>query len=190
VNQYGPGLFLSIEFKKIIILILIWTYLNSLSYLGLIWQFILYFRNSSFFDKNILINFFVFLRQSFNLIHSFFIRYFLYLHFKCYPLSWFPLLKPPISSSLSLLPNPPTPASRSWHSPTLEHRTFTGPRASPPTDDWLGYPLLHMQLEPWVPPGVFFGWWFSPSDLWGTGWFILLFLLWGCKPLQLLGSFL
>jgi hypothetical protein len=24
----------------------------------------------------------------------------------------------------------------------------------------------------------------------GTGWFILLFLLWGCKPLQLLGSFL
>jgi hypothetical protein len=29
-----------------------------------------------------------------------FIRYFLYLHFKCYPLSWFPLWKPPLSSSL------------------------------------------------------------------------------------------
>jgi hypothetical protein len=24
-----------------------------------------------------------------------------------------------------------------------------------------------MQLEPWVPPCVFFGWWFSPRELWG-----------------------
>jgi hypothetical protein len=23
-----------------------------------------------------------------------------------------------------------------------------------------------MQLEPWVPPCVFFGWWFSPWELW------------------------
>jgi hypothetical protein len=30
-----------------------------------------------------------------------------------------------------------------------------------------GHPLLHMQLEPWVPPCVFFGWWFSPMELWG-----------------------
>jgi hypothetical protein len=29
-----------------------------------------------------------------------------------------------------------------------------------------------------------------PGSSGGTGWFILLFLLWGCKPLQLLGSFL
>jgi hypothetical protein len=29
-----------------------------------------------------------------------------------------------------------------------------------------------------------------PGSSWGTGWFVLLFLLWGCKPLQLLGSFL
>jgi hypothetical protein len=29
-----------------------------------------------------------------------------------------------------------------------------------------------------------------PERSWGTGWFILLFLLWGCKPLQLLGYFL
>ena len=27
-----------------------------------------------------------------------------------------------------------------------------------------------------------------PGSFGGTGWFILLFLLWGCKPLQLLGS--
>ena len=46
-----------------------------------------------------------------------------------------------------LLPNPPTPASWPWHSPILGHRTFTGPRASPPIDDLLGHPLLHMQLE-------------------------------------------
>jgi hypothetical protein len=33
-----------------------------------------------------------------------------------------------------------------------------------------------MQLEPWVPPWVLFGWWFSPWELWGTGWFKLLVL--------------
>ena len=36
---------------------------------------------------------------------------------------------------LPLLPNPPTPTSWPWHSPILGHRTFTGPRASPPIDD-------------------------------------------------------
>jgi hypothetical protein len=77
----------------------------------------------------------------------FFIRYFLYLHFKCYPLSYFPLRKSPILSHLTLLPNPPTPTSWPWHSPILGHRTFTGPRASLPIDDPLGHPLLHMQLE-------------------------------------------
>jgi hypothetical protein len=65
-----------------------------------------------------------------------------------------------------LLTNLPTPASWPWHSPILEHRTFTGPRSSPPIGDWPGHSLLHMQLEPWVPPGVFFGWWFSPRELW------------------------
>jgi len=24
-----------------------------------------------------------------------------------------------------------------------------------------------MQLEPWVPPCVLFGWWFSPGEIWG-----------------------
>jgi hypothetical protein len=54
-----------------------------------------------------------------------------------------------------------------WHSPTLEHRAFTGQRASPPIDVRLGHPLLHMQLEPWVPPCVLFGWWLSSWELWG-----------------------
>jgi hypothetical protein len=31
-----------------------------------------------------------------------------------------------------LLTNLPTPASWPWHSPTLENKAFTGPRASPP----------------------------------------------------------
>jgi hypothetical protein len=97
----------------------------------------------------------------------FFIRYFLYLHFKCYPLSWFPTRKLPIIYPLPLLTNPPTPASLSWHSPTLGHQAFSGPKASPAIGVQQGHPLLHMQLEPWVSPCVLFGWWFSPWELWG-----------------------
>jgi hypothetical protein len=125
------------------------------------------------------------------LFSFFFIRYFLYLYFKCYPLSWFPLRKPPISSPHP--PNPPTSASLSWHSPTLGHRAFSGPRTFPPIDVQQGHPLLHMQLEPWVPPclhvySLVGG--LAPGSSGGTGWLIQLFLLWDCKLLQLLGSFL
>jgi hypothetical protein len=42
------------------------------------------------------------------LLELIFIRYFLYLHFKHYHLSWFPLQKPPITFPLPLLTNPPT----------------------------------------------------------------------------------
>jgi hypothetical protein len=52
---------------------------------------------------------------------SFFIRYFLYLHFKCYPES--SLYPPP-----ALLPYPPTPSSWPWHSPVLRHIKFAIPR--------------------------------------------------------------
>ena len=73
-------------------------------------------------------------------------RYFLYLHFKCYPLSWFPLRKLPNPSPCSptlplLLPGPGILLQ-------LGIQNFIGPRASPPIDDRLGHPLLHMQLEP------------------------------------------
>jgi hypothetical protein len=61
----------------------------------------------------------------------------------------------------------PTPASWPWHSPILGHRTFKRPRASPPIDDQLGYPMLHMYLETGVLSGVFFDWWFSTRELWG-----------------------
>jgi hypothetical protein len=47
----------------------------------------------------------------------------------------------------ALLPNPPTPASWSWHSPVLGHTIITMPRASPPIHGRLGHLLLHMQLE-------------------------------------------
>jgi hypothetical protein len=69
----------------------------------------------------------------------FLIRYFLHLHFKCYPES--PLYPPP-----TLLPNPPTPTSWLWHFPVLGHIIFARPRVSPPTDGLRGHSLLHMQL--------------------------------------------
>jgi hypothetical protein len=60
-------------------------------------------------------------------IYSFFfilfcIKYFLYLHFKCYPESSL-YLPPP-----ALLPYPPTPTSWPWHSPVLGHIKFARPR--------------------------------------------------------------
>ena len=66
----------------------------------------------------------------------FFAKYFLYLHFKCYPLSWLPHWKPlnRIHSPFHLLINTSTPTSWPWHSPTLGQRAFTGPRASPPIE--------------------------------------------------------
>jgi hypothetical protein len=48
------------------------------------------------------------------------------------------------------------------------YRDSTGPRVFPPIDVPQGYPLLHMQLEPWVPPCALFGWWFSPWVLCGV----------------------
>ena len=42
-------------------------------------------------------------------------------------------------------------------SPILGHGAFSGPRASPPFDVQQGHPLLHIHLEPWVPPCVLFG---------------------------------
>ena len=43
----------------------------------------------------------------------------------------------------------------------------SGPRASPPTDVQHGHLLPLMWPAPWVPPSVYFGWWFSPWDLGG-----------------------
>jgi hypothetical protein len=74
-------------------------------------------------------------RRYFFLVFCFLIRYFLDLHLKFYPLSWFPLQKPDVPSLLPLLTNTPTPTSWPWHSPIMGHITFTEPRASSPIDD-------------------------------------------------------
>jgi hypothetical protein len=82
-----------------------------------------------------------------------------------------PSLVAPLKIPYPLTPSPaPQPTySHSWslHSPILGHRTFTGLRASPPIDERLGHPLLHIQLEPQVLPRVFFDWQFSRRELWG-----------------------
>jgi hypothetical protein len=65
--------------------------------------------------------------------------------------------KKPHPNHLPLLTNPHTPASLSWDSHSLGHQAFSGPRASPPFVAQQGNPLLHMQLEPWVPPCILFG---------------------------------
>ena len=51
----------------------------------------------------------------------FLIRYFLYLHFKCYPLSQFPSWKHPIASLL-----PPANMRVLLHPPTCSHLPYTG----------------------------------------------------------------
>jgi hypothetical protein len=123
-----------------------------------------------------------------------FIGYFIYLHFKCYPISQLSLWKSPI-----YLPSPcfyesaPSPTHSCF--PALLF-SYTGAsnlhRSKCFSYHWCpkGLPLLHMQLEPGIPPCVLFGWWFSPRELtgvgWGSGWLIMLFFLWGCKLLQLL----
>ena len=81
-------------------------------------------------------------------LFPFFIRYFLYLQFKCYPFYQFLLQKTPILSHPPPAHQLTHSASWPWHSPILGHRNFTESRTSPPIDDRLGYPLLHMQLEP------------------------------------------
>ena len=77
-----------------------------------------------------------------------FIGYFLYLHFKCYPLSRTPLKLPSFLPLFLYECFLHTSASPPWHSHILEHQAFTGPRASPATDAQQGHSLLHMWLEP------------------------------------------
>jgi hypothetical protein len=99
-----------------------------------------------------------------NFLQSFFFKdiFFIYISnvipFPSFP-SENPLSPPPV-------PQPTHSHSWPWYSPILGHRTFSGARASPPTDDWLGHPQLHMQQEPWVPPCIFFDW-CRPMELWG-----------------------
>ena len=106
-----------------------------------------------------------------------FIGYSLHLHFRCYllipnpfPL---PLSLPPWRGSLS---QSPSPTSAPWHSLILGEWAFTGPKASPPTDDRKWYALLHMYLGPWFFPWKLIGWCFSLWELWWV-WLVDNFVL-------------
>ena len=105
------------------------------------------------------------------------------------------MLFPFLVSALKIpypLPSPSAPQpnhSHSWsqNSPILGHKALTRPRASPPIDDQVGHPLLHIQLEPQVLPCDFFDWQYSSKELWGY-WLIHIDIpLWGVSPLQLTG---
>ena len=117
----------------------------------------------------------------------FFIGYFMYLHFKCYPLSRIPLQICPI-----LFPHPillwvcypthlPTPTSLTCHFPTLGNQAFMETRAFSHIDARQWHHLLHMQLEQCVPPHVSFAGWFCPWELWGV---CLIFIVVLPKGLQ------
>ena len=77
-------------------------------------------------------------------------------------------------ASLRMFPYPPTYS----HLPSLA-LPYTGSLSLPKTKGLSSHcclkarPLLHMQLEPCVPSYIFFGWWFSPWELWQglVGWY-------------------
>jgi hypothetical protein len=69
----------------------------------------------------------------------------------------------PLPASMRVFPHLPTHSTfLPSYSPYTGHQAFTRPRASSPIGARQGHPLLHMQLEPWVPPCVLLGWWLSP----------------------------
>ena len=88
-----------------------------------------------------------------------------------------------------LLTSPSIPASLFWPSPTPGHQVFTGPRA---LLSLMFHKTIFCYICSWSHGSLHV---YSlvgglvPGSSGGTGWFVLLFLLWGCKPLQVLGSF-
>jgi hypothetical protein len=60
----------------------------------------------------------------------------------------------------------PTPTSPLYHPPMLGHQV------SPPfplmAHKAILWYMLHIYLEPWIPPSILFGWWFTLWELWGV----------------------
>ena len=141
----------------------------------------------------------MFYRKTFYGFYSFkmifliiFIACFLILHLKCSPfpefLPGYPYPTP--TTSRRLFPNQPThSASPPRCSPTLGHQAFTGPRASSPIDAQHCHPLLRMGWSHGFPHVYTLVNDLVPGISGGSGCLILLFFLWGYKPLQLLQSF-
>jgi hypothetical protein len=142
--------------------------LEFLSYISITCFFRATPRYFTLFVTNVKDVIFLILLSLFILFY-FILFYFIFGLFTFQMLSSFLISSPklPYLLHFTLRPNLPIPTFWPCHSPLLGHRTFTKPRASPPIDDQLGHPLLHMQLEPWVPPCVLLNCWFSPRELWG-----------------------
>jgi hypothetical protein len=119
------------------------------------------------------------------------IGYFMYLHFECHPLPWFLLWKPPLLYPLLLLLWGCSPT----HPPTHSHLAFpyTG-------ESSLHQGLLLLSMTDNANLCYMCSWRHAslhvyslvgglvPGSSEGSGWLILLFFLWGCKPLQLLSG--
>jgi hypothetical protein len=84
-----------------------------------------------------------------------------------------PLSHSPPPASMRVLP-PPLPP----HCPGIPLHWGTKPSQDQGPllleDARQSHPLLHMQLEPWVPPCVLYGWWFSRWELGGGGGWVLV----------------
>jgi hypothetical protein len=119
----------------------------------------------------------------------FFLGNFLYLHFKYYPLSRSPL-KPPPPASTRVFTCPSTPRTcpgiaLHWGIKLLQYQ---GPLLLLMLDKAILcyiYRWSHGSLHVYSLVGGL-----VPGSSGGSGWLILLFFLWGCKPLQLLQFFL
>jgi hypothetical protein len=91
----------------------------------------------------------------------------------------------PLPAFMGVLPHPSTHSRLHVLAfPYTVHQAFPGQRTSPPIDVPQDHPLLHMRLEPWIPPCVLFGWWFSPWELWGVWLVDIVVLPMGCRHLQ------
>jgi hypothetical protein len=129
---------------------------------------------------------------SFLKICSFFFGYFLYLCFKCYLFSWFPLWKPPITCSLSWFHEGVPQSTHQLLLPCPEIFVY-----------WVIQPLQDQgPLHPLMPNKVILwytcGWSHGSLHMYslvgplvsgssgGSAWLIFLFFLWDYKSLQLL----
>jgi hypothetical protein len=122
-----------------------------------------------------------------------FIGYFMYLHFKCYPLSRFLVQNPPLLPHSCFYEGAPTPTH-----PILPPRYGIPLHGGIEPSQNQG-PLLPLMSNKAIlchkcgqRHGSFHVYslvgGLVPGSSGDSGWLILLFFLWGCKPLQLLQS--